>query len=46
MKRVAGFSMLCIGIGVIVGNIISGRWMDLGCVVVLWGVGYYLMMRC
>ncbi|MCI5951731.1 MAG: hypothetical protein MRZ63_05380 [Anaerostipes sp.] len=46
MKRVLGFAFFFIGVGIIIGNLISGKWCDAACVVICFTMGYYLFFCC
>lgn len=42
MKRVCGFALFFIAVGILIGNYISNQWCDVASVVVCISVGYYL----
>lgn len=42
MKRVCGFALFFIAVGILIGNYISNQWCDAASVVVCVSVGYYL----
>jgi hypothetical protein len=42
MKRVIGFALFFVAVGIILGNLISGKWCDLACVLFCF-FGAYLL---
>lgn len=46
MKRVFGFALFFIAVGIIIGNLISSKWCDLACVLFCLTLGYFLFFEC
>lgn len=46
LKRVCGFALFFIAVGVIIGNLIGGKWCDFAFVVFCFVAGYFLFFCC